>query len=437
MFAFVLSVSLFVSAPADTTPVFSPAHRSPLPGVQVYKVAVAGFVPGEWACEPSIAINPLNPSRAVAGTVLNRVHSAMDYGQKWQSQTITSLLGVYGDPVMAYGPDGRLYFFHLSDSDGKHKIEEGLLDRMVVQWSDDNGKTWSPGTGIGYNAPKDQDKEWVCIDQNTGHLHLTWTEFDKYNSKKSSDRSRILYSRSTDRGETWSKPVKLGLYEGDCLDDDGTAEGAVPCVDGQGRIHVLWSRDRKIWHTVSSDGGNTWPLKEKMIASQPGGWNFSIPHLGRGNGLPFTVKRGTHELISLFGTKENDRALLYTMTSTNNGDSWDSPVLFDPKKDGSHTIFGAIATDPITQHVHVICYAANTSFGTMEVYWSRSKDGAKTWEHFNLTDAPFVPSPKVFFGDYNHIAAYDGHIYGVWTEQWALRNEMHCLVVNEKLFDDE
>ena len=403
---------------------------SPFPGALVRRIATARSGPGEWACEPAVAVHPTNPAQAVVGTVLSRIHRTGSLGAQWESQTVQSPFGVYGDPVLAYGPEGRLYFFHLSDSEGKGWKGEGLLDRMVVQWSDDNGETWSSGVGIGYRPPKDQDKEWVCIDPRTGNLHLTWTEFDVYGSKKATHRSRILYAKSTDRGATWSSPTVLSLLEGDCRDDDGTTEGAVPALDARGRLHVVWSRDGKLWYNRSDDAGGTWLDKEHLVAAQPGGWTFSIPSLGRANGLPFTVCRGEEEVFTLFGTQQNDFARLWIVVSRDQGEHWQTPVEFRPEPGCQNAFFGALSVDPTTQHLHAISYAQDSEL-KIRTYYSRSTDGGRTWTHLPLQASGFTTQPEVFFGDYNHLEVKNGQVYAVWTEQHNGVNSVWCLSLNE------
>ena len=68
---------------------------------------------------------------------------------------------------------------------------------------------------------------------------MSWTEFDNYGSTSSSDSSRILFSFSSDSGNTWSTPLKICDQEGDCIDDDNTVEGAVPAVGPNGEVYVV------------------------------------------------------------------------------------------------------------------------------------------------------------------------------------------------------
>ena len=52
-------------------------------------------------CEPSIAIDPTNPKRMVAGSILNNVYKSYDGGITWDHDVLKSSHGVYGDPTMA------------------------------------------------------------------------------------------------------------------------------------------------------------------------------------------------------------------------------------------------------------------------------------------------------------------------------------------------
>src|SRR5262245_29171258 len=70
---------------------------------------------GNRACEPSIAINLDDPKNIVAGSVLNNVYATTDGGLTWKKSTLSSPLGVWGDPVLISDFKGNFYYFHLSD----------------------------------------------------------------------------------------------------------------------------------------------------------------------------------------------------------------------------------------------------------------------------------------------------------------------------------
>src|SRR5688572_24914526 len=114
--------------------------------------------PDNRACEPSIAISLDDPKIIVAASVLNNVYYTSNGGLSWEKSKLTSPMGVWGDPVVISDFKGNFYYFHLSDPTGKNWASEEILDRIVLQQSTDDGKTWSEGSSIGFNHPKDQDK---------------------------------------------------------------------------------------------------------------------------------------------------------------------------------------------------------------------------------------------------------------------------------------
>ena len=61
-----------------------------------------------------------------------------------------------------------------------------------------------------------------------------------------------------------------------------------------------------------------------------------------------------------------------------------------------------------------------------------SKDGGASWENIKISEKPFTPSKKVFFGDYNNIDAYDGIIRPVWTRMDGTRMGIWTAIINDK-----
>ena len=160
---------------------------------------------------------------------------------------LKSSYGVYGDPVVRCDAKGHFYYAHLSNPSGGVFRDSSWLDRIVIQKSVDKGKTWNDGSFTLPRSPKDQDKQWLAMDPDRENIYVTWTEFDLYNSKLPEDKSRILFSKSIDEGMSWSFPKRISQFEGDCIDDDMTTEGAVPCVGADGEIYVAWSFNNKIY----------------------------------------------------------------------------------------------------------------------------------------------------------------------------------------------
>lgn len=378
---------------------------------------------GTGPCEPSIYINPTNPNNIVAGSVLDFVHVSGDGGRTWQTNRLASSMGVWGDPCVVADSEGAFYYFHLSDPDGTNWRSNMILDRIVVQHSDDGGNTWGDGAGIGKNSPKQQDKEWAGVHPKTGALHVAWTEFDKYGSDDPEDKSRILLASSHDKGRTWTEPTIISELEGNSQDDDETVEGAVPAIGRDGKIYVAWSYKERIYFDRSVDGGQTWLSKDLIVAEQPEGWTFEIPGLGRCNGMPVTCidnsngeYAGTVYVNWADQRNGTDNTDVFIAKSGDGGATWSAPIRVNTDTTQTHQFFTWMSVDPKTGYLYVVYYdRSRHPDSETDVTLAVSYDGGAHFTSKIISEQSFTPVPYVFFGDYNNIHAYNGMIRPVWT----------------------
>ncbi len=373
-------------------------------------------------CEPSIAINLADPSNIVAGSILDRVYYSQDSGKTWTTDDLDSPYGVWGDPVVVSDTNGRFLFFHLSDPTGKNWASEEILDRIVCQWSDDGGQEWSDGSYMGLAHPKDQDKEWAAVNLNTNTVYCTWTQFDDYDSDDENDFSNILFSKSTDGGESWSEAIRINERPGNCLDDDETTEGAVPAVGPNGEVYVAWALDSKIWFDRSMDGGETWMEKDTLVAEQPGGWSIDIPGLQRCNGMPITgadVSGGEYNgrVYVCWSDSRNENEDIFIATSDDHGSTWTEPIRVNQDMTDKDQFLPWLSVDPVSGDLHVVFYdrRAHEDEHT-DVYVATSMDGGSSWKETQVNENSFKPLPFIFFGDYNNISSYNGMVRPIWTE---------------------
>ncbi len=389
-------------------------------------------------CEPSIFINPKNPKNIVAGSIIDFFHYSLDGGETWETERLKSSLGVWGDPCVIADNDGNFYYLHLSDPDGTNWRSKNILDRMVIQRSEDGGKTWDDGNSIGKNPPKQQDKEWAVVHPKTNEIYVTWTEFDKYGSKDPNHKTRILFSSSKNRGLNWSKPVIINQYDGNAIDDDKTVEGAVPAVGNNGNIYVAWAYDNKIYFDKSIDHGKTWLEKDKIVTHQSSGWNFEIPGLDRCNGMPVTcVDNSKGDFSGTIyinwsdqknGTDDTD---VFISKSTDNGETWSEPFRVNNDKTKTHQFLTWMSVDKKTGYVYIIYYdRSKYDDNQTDVVLSVSRDGGESFESKTISESPFTPNENIFFGDYNNIHAYNGIVRPIWT-----RYEQHKLSVWTAIID--
>lgn len=390
--------------------------------------------------EPSITINKKNPKNIVAGVVLDRAIYTLDGGVTWSETKLESPYGVFGDPALISDAEGNIYFFHLADPGKKGRGDEAWLDRIVCQKSTDGGKTWNEGASIGNNPPKDQDKEWPAVHPRKDYICTTWTQFDKYGLDDPNCHSNIMFSMSSNEGKKWSAPVQISQNPGDCLDDDNTAEGAVPAVDNEGRVFVAWANQGNIYFDRSFDGGTTWLNNDLLIAKQEGGWAMDIPGLSRSNGMPVLMVDNSKGRLrnSLYlvwadqknGTNDTD---IWFSRSTNFGDLWTQPLRINQDGPGKHQFLPWMAIDDETGYIYIVYYdrRAYDDLQT-DVYIAYSADGGGSFKETKISESPFIPTDTNFFGDYTNIAAHKGVITPIWTRMDNGRTSIYTAVIKDE-----
>jgi hypothetical protein len=366
--------------------------------------------------EPSIAIHPKNQRRMIAGTVMDDYYYSKNGGKSWKSSTLSSRYGVNGDPVMHIDQKGRYYFFHLSNPQLGQR-----LDRIVCSYSDNIKGKWT-SSATQPSGIKAQDKHWVAECPRTGNLYLTWTQFDEYKSTNPEDSSRIMFSKSIDRGDTWSRPIVISRLHGDCLDGDSTVEGAVPAVGPNGEIYVSWTGPHGIRMNISNDFGQTWLSDEIFVTDHPGGWTFKIPGVYRCNGLPVIKvdRSGGPRNGRIYinwadqgnGEEDTEVRLIY---SDDGGQSWSQPKTVNQDQSGRHQFFTWMDIDQSTGIVYFVYFDRRQyEDARTDVVMAWSKDGGQTIQERIISDSPFEPSETIFFGDYINIAAVNGVVRPIW-----------------------
>jgi BNR/Asp-box repeat len=397
---------------------------TPNPSFTNVQIATGSGFNSTGPCEPTICINPVNAENIAAGAILDAYYWSEDGGRTWKNEQLKSRLGVFGDPVLVADAKGHFYYAHLSDPEGKQWQSKKLLDRIVIQKSTDGGKTYSEGTYCGENHPKDQDKHWLCVDPKSGTIYCTWTEFDEYNNADTTKfKSRILFSKSTDGGQTWSPSVKINQYDGDCLDDDKTTEGAVPTVGPNGELYVAWAWNNKIWFDYSMDGGTTWLAKDILVAEQPGGWTYDVFGISRCNGLPVLDcdrSNGPHRgtlYVNWSDQRNGDTDTdIWVSRSTDGGKTWTKALRVNDDPAGKDQFLTWLTVDQVTGHLYSVFYDRRAyADNRTDVYLAVSRNGGTSFENMKISESPFDPVKYVFFGDYNHISAHNGRVRPIWT----------------------
>ncbi len=385
------------------------------------------------SAEISIAINPLNVNNLIAGSLVrgeglaasNMTYISSDGGKTWAASAVPNIdQRTQGDDVVLFDANGRCVHAFISFQGLWEDRPTVAANGIGLTTSDDGGKTWGPRTMIvdhlNTKTPF-EDKPWLVFDRqrrspHVGNLYASWTRFDVYGSKDPTDHSHILFSRSTDGGQTFAAPIRISDAPGDCVDDDGTVEGAVPAVGPDGTVYVVWGGPRGLEFDKSTDGGVTFGV-DRVLCETPGGWASDVEGVSRHNGMPVTIvdasrgpSRGT--IYVNWIDERNGNKDVFLMSSTDGGATWSPPrQVNDPSTDnGRDQFFTWMAVDPADGSINIAYYDRSATTGTRtRLTLARSLDGHK-FSYIPVDVPEFDCRPDVFFGDYIGIDALQGRV---------------------------
>jgi len=381
--------------------------------------------------EPSIAIDPLNPSDIAAGAndyklvasggdAWAGVYTSSDAGKTWTNSLIpgfpgdstTNVLTGFGaasDPGLAFDAKGNAYYSGIVFNRINGVAVDGTL---FVSKSTDQGHTWSQTVIVsrGSGTSPFDDKPYLTVDRSTGTVYVSWTMFT---TSHRSTTGAIEISKSTDGGLTWSSPITLS--------NSASNQGSIPAATN-GIVYDVWydltGNTLKI--ARSSNGGTfTSPQVVTSVAPLP---NPSPNSLFRTNSFPtLSVDPSNSSRLSIawadFGT---GHGIILDTTSTDGTATWTTPVKVNDDNTMNDHFFPWLTID--TGIIHVIFYdrREDPANHNMDIFYSESSDWGKTFRaNMRLSDVssnPDVGFSGQFIGDYTGLAAYGGQVHAVWMD---------------------
>ncbi len=227
--------------------------------------------------ESNIVVNPTNSNDVLTSANEYRIDGKEVYvstngGTTWTNVVLpgwtaaTGGKGVFarmsdcGDPVLAFGLDGTVYFSGLVCNGNRVAFFSGV----AVASSHDGGLTWSSPTMVAFVNSGNvlNDKEWLTVGSD-GKIYVTWTRFF-FTPNVGYVRSPIVLSVSSDGGQTWSAwmPVSDSSHPFD--------QGSMPLVAPDGTLYVAYEGGTPssgyaadaIILARSTDGGQTFTNTE-------------------------------------------------------------------------------------------------------------------------------------------------------------------------------
>lgn len=391
---------------------------------------------GEHGNEPSIAVNPNNPNQVVAAFQRAAIAYSTDGGRSFQKGNLEPVPGWRGggDVSVCFDHQGTVYLgtLHFDKLGSASYWAHGAgRNGIFVRRSLDGGKTWEKEAAqVKAFEGDESDIQWedmprVFADaqprsRHKGNVYVGWIEWQL-------DKSIILFSRSIDGGKTFSKPMRISTHAGLPRDDNGGLVGFVGVVGSDGTIYASWNDGETIAFTQSKDGGKTFEPSRSVVEVAPPyfGGAGGIPGVSRAMGFPqigIDARPGPRggSLYLSWSDFRNGDVDVFLATSRDHGRTWSQPIRVnsDPTHDGIDQFFQWMAVDPVTGDVYVQFYdrrddPTNRKTG---VTLARSTDGGKTFTNYKWAEQAFESKRPAFLGDYTWLTAYDGRVYGVWTE---------------------
>jgi hypothetical protein len=324
------------------------------PGCVQVNVDANGLnIVGDAANEPSIAIDPTNPSRMAIGwrqfdTIASNFRQA-GYGYTTNagvSWTFPGSLtpGVYGsDPVLGADNAGRFFYCTFQDN----------ICVKVFQ-SANAGMTWPVGV-----PAFGGDKAWMVVDQtggaSDGFLYMNW----QIAASCPSGPAGCSFTRSTDHGATWMTPVAIA----------NSPRFGVTAVGPHGAVYVAGITATSNTFVVAKS------TNARLAAATPT-FDFSVTGDFLG-GIP------------VLGGIPNPVGLL--------GQVW-------------------IAANPLNpSHVFLLCSVHAPGVDTTDVKFARSDDGGQTWNApMRVNDDSMVNGAWQWFGTMS--VAPNGRIDVIWND---------------------
>jgi hypothetical protein len=429
--------------------------------------------------EPSVAVDPRSPNVVIAGSndycaaIVNGdtwagYYRSTDGGASWRD----SLLPGYpkdsspagqaspargrcssaGDPTQAFDTQGNLFYGFICFN----RAQPVNGSTYVATYDQDGGRYLrtvqvDSGTPSANFAGLFQDKINLTVDQTagprSGFVYVAWARYSGYAAD-----NVILFSRSTDHGQTFSRPIRItpGLAQEQFAD---------LAVGPEGAVYMTFrtysnppAAGNAIWLVKSGDGGVSWNNPQLVARITP----FDSTQFGGddcGDG-PFACATGlTYSRFASLSAVAADAAGVHVVWSAENaagqariyvrnspdGLSWPNPASGLDSVAAGHQYFPDVASaDGV---ITVVFYDSRTdpayspslppgdtaagknSGSAVNTLIARSVDGGATWsEHPVSTTASNYnwethgSRRDPFWGDYIYISAVPGAVNVVFTD---------------------
>jgi hypothetical protein len=246
------------------------------------------FVPGSgggW--DPAVGVAP-NGTVYVSymisrkGFTYPSVAASFDHGATFPqaSPLRPPFRGNWGDrPFIAVAPDGDVYVTwdygpsaaavtYLCSPVGSCAFATGDLN-VVFQKSTDGGRTWGPIIPISPGFPASGADSAPLVVEPNGRIDVSYQGYKVTNPVTYTlAPAHTYFTSSSDRGKTWSGPVRIGPADLTMSKAEWWIDGSIG-RDSAGNLYVTWDSQGKPlgdvgWLSYSTDHGRTWSALRRV-----------------------------------------------------------------------------------------------------------------------------------------------------------------------------
>jgi hypothetical protein len=434
--------------------------------------------------EPTIAVDPNNIGVVVAGSndycaaIVNGdtwagYYRSTDGGSSWQDSLVpgypedSSAAGLAspahgscaaaGDPSQAFDREGRLFYAFICFN--RSKPINGSV--FVARYMNDGG-TYDRTVLVKRGTPSGQfltglfqDKINLTADQTTGpfsgNVYVAWSQYNSF-----APTNAVLFSRSTDNGLTYSRPIRVTPVS------HGTASFADLAVGPDGAVYLTFvtyasssNASTDVWLSKSTDGGASFapPAHVAEIAifdssefsgngaTDCGDGPFACPSgltFSRFSSAPAVAADATGVHVVWNGELASGQSKVFVRNSPN-GITWPTPAIaldavpvghqWTPDISSAGGVINVVFYDSRADPAYSPSLPpGDTAGGTnsgdvVHTYLAKSTSGGTGWSesqisshgsNFNWETHGSRRDP--FWGDYIYVSAVGGTVMAAWTD---------------------
>jgi hypothetical protein len=372
-----------------------------------------------------------------------RTAVTFDGGATWTLGGIVPRISagdVCADPSLAADLDGNFYFGYLNyegpdfriavakSTDGGLTFPTATLPFQEME------------------AGRAADKPYVAVDSGIrsrfeGAVYVAYTHFDQATNPQGQtvDRSQIHVQVSVDGGATWAAPrtiSRFALYP-------EQVNFAVPAVAPDGTVYVFWkdgdpiSPPTRLTFSKSTDRGATWSVPADVISDipNPSGFALRTSRSRSGFGLytgtwptPAVAADGTVYVawadISSGSCKLSGSSFppcsnsdIRMSVSRDAGATWSAPTRLHDDVGTADQFFPWISAHPDgTVSAFWLDRRLDPNNVNYDAFYTNTGDGMTFLPNVRVSTATSSMCRNCFIGDYNNLAATSDGVYAVWGD---------------------